>query len=393
MSGEEIEGRREATDRFDLAGQLRKEGYYLLTSRQEKPSAAKSQLFSFFGRVSLEEKMVFARNLAVMVGAGVSLIKGLDILSRQTENKVWRKTLEDLSQSIKKGRTLSQALEDHPKIFSPLFKAMVRAGEASGKLDEALKLVGQQLERDYDLRRKVKGAFVYPSIILAAMIAIGILMLIYVVPTLLATFEELDVDLPTATLIIVKVSRFFLEESVLAVSLSLAVVLTILFLIRSSSGKKILSGIFLRLPVISGIVKKMNSARTSRTLASLISSGVEIVEALEVTEEVIQNPRFKKVLSEAGKEIQKGNPISRVFIARPDLYPLLVGEMMAIGEETGKLSEMLLRLADFYEDEVAESTKALSTIIEPVLMIIIGAVVGFFAISMIQPLYSVVGGL
>lgn len=393
ISGEEVESRREAVDRFDLARQLRKEGYFLVSHKKERVKGAGLRLFSLLGRVPLQEKMVFARNLAVMAGAGVSLIRALDILSRQTENKRFSSILTSLGAEIRKGRTLTQAMEDHPKVFSPLFRSMVKSGEASGKLEEALTLVGQQLERDYDLRRKVRGAFIYPAVILVAMVMIGIIMLIYVVPTLLITFEELEVDLPPTTAFIVFVSSFFLNHGILASLLTTFFIGALWYLGSQESGKKIIGNLFLRFPVISGIIKKMNSARTSRTLSSLISSGVDIIEALDVTRDVIQNRRFKKVLEEAKEEIQKGNPISAVFIRHSNLYPLLVGEMIAVGEETGKLSEMLLRLATFYESEVADETKALSTIIEPVLMIVIGIVVGFFAISMIQPLYSVVGGL
>ena len=284
-------------------------------------------------------------------------------------------------------------MEDYPRVFSPLFRSMVKAGETSGKLEEALRLVAQQLERDYDLRRKVRGAFAYPAIILLAMVIIGVLMMVYVVPTLISTFEELDVELPVTTLIVVKVSRFLIDSWFLASILLLAFFSAIFAFGRSGAGKNIISTVLLKTPIISGIIKKVNAARVSRTLSSLISSGVDIIEALEVTEGVVQNPRFKKVMVVARDEIQKGRPISHVFIENSGLFPLLVGEMMAVGEETGKFSEMLSRLASFYEEDVADSTKTLSTVIEPFLMIFIGAVVGFFAISMIQPLYSLTAGI
>ncbi|QQG45982.1 MAG: type II secretion system F family protein [Candidatus Niyogibacteria bacterium] len=393
LAGQVIEGRREAADRFDLANALRKEGYFLISRKEEKAESSFLKLSSIFGRVSIQEKMVFARNLAVMVGAGVSMIRGLDVLSRQSDNKNWKKTLENMGQIIKQGSSLSQSMENYPGVFSPLFRSMVKSGEASGKLEEALRLVANQLEREYELKRKVRGALVYPAVIIIAMVIIGILMMVYVVPTLVSTFEELGVELPATTSIIIGISGFLTGHWFLSSVLGVVIAAIFLLLTRSAPGKKFLSAFFLKLPVISGIVKKVNAARVSRTLSSLISSGVEIVEALQVTEDVVQNPRFKKVLNSARGEIQKGNPVSRVFIENDDLFPLLVGEMMAVGEETGKFSDMLLRVASFYEESVAESTKALSTVIEPVLMIIIGVFVGFFAVSMIQPLYSISGGL
>lgn len=393
LSGRELEGRREAQDLYDLASSLRKEGYFLLGHDEDKTKLAFLKLASMLGRVSAQEKMVFARNLSVMTGAGVSLVKSLDVLSRQTDNATWRRILENMGQAVKKGRQLSQSMEEYPKTFSPLFRAMVKAGEASGNLEETLRLTAQQLERDYDLRRKVRGAFVYPVIILIAMVIIGILMMVYVVPTLISTFEELEVELPATTKVIIAISSFLLNRWLLASMLAVSF-FTLTFLFGTSkTGKKLLDEIFLKTPVISGLTKKINAARVSRTLSSLVSSGVDIVEALEITEEVVQNYRFKKVLDAAREEIQKGSPISRVFIKNKNLFPLLVGEMMAVGEETGKFSDMLLKVASFYEEDVSESTKALSTIIEPALMIIIGAIVGLFAVSMIQPLYSLSSGI
>ena len=393
--GEEISGSKDAKDRYELAEELRKQGYTLTSYKEEKAGGGVSFIskLQVITTVSISEKMIFARNMGVMVGAGVSMVKALEILSRQTKNKKFSNTLLSLATEIRKGRPLSEAMAGYPKIFSSLFCSMVRAGEASGKLEESLKLVSQQLERDHDLKRKVKGAMMYPAIIVMAMILIGILMMIYVVPTLTSTFNELGVELPTSTKFIIATSNFFASQSLLAVGLVLATVGAFAYFVRSAPGKKLVSTVSLYIPVISGLVKKMNSARTVRTFGSLIGSGVEVLEALEITEEVIQNNHFKEVIKGARTNIQKGRPISETFIANEKLYPILVGEMMAVGEETGKLSEMLERLAEFYEGEVSAQTKDLSTIIEPILMVLIGAVVGFFAISMITPLYSSLGNL
>lgn len=392
LSGAEIEGRREAADRYELASNLKKEGYFLIGQKEETKKESVLKFVSILRRVSIQEKMMFARNLGVMAGAGVSLIRGLDVLSRQTGNSVWRDTLQKLAQAIKKGQTLSQSMEDYPKFFSPLFRSMVKAGEVSGKLEEALRLIAQQLERDYDLRRKVRGAFAYPLIILAAMLIIGILMMVYVVPTLIDTFKELGVELPATTKLVVGVSSFIINHWILTLLAALSVFSAAVMLASSQKGKEFFSAVFLKTPVISGLMKKINSARVSRTLSSLVSSGIEIVEALQITEGVVRSPKFKRVLNLAREEIQKGNPVSRAFIENRDVFPLLVGEMMSVGEETGKFSEMLFKLASFYEEDVSESTKSLSTIIEPALMMAIGIFVGFFAISMIQPLYSISSG-
>ena len=233
----------------------------------------------------------------------------------------------------------------------------------------------------------------YPSIIVIAMILIGILMLIYVVPTLVSTFQELGVELPTSTKIIIAISNFLTSYTIAFFAIVLVAVAGAFFFFRSLNGKKLVGNVLLRLPIFSELTKKINSARTARTMASLVSAGVDVLESLNITREVIQNENFKKVLEEARNSIQKGEPISESFKRASNLYPILVGEMMAVGEETGKFSEMLMRVAVFYEDEVTETTKDMSTIIEPILMVIIGAVVGFFALSMIKPMYSMVNAI
>ncbi len=390
LAGEELKGSREAHDKFELARSLRQEGYTLIKATEER-SRFSFQLPSIFIRVPIAEKMIFARNLSVMVAAGLSLARGLEVLAAQTANRTFKDALLDLSASIRKGESFAQALDKHPRIFPELFRAMVRMGEKTGKLEGALKLISHQLKRDYNLRRRIRGALMYPTIIILAMAGVGILMLIYVVPTLVSTFQELNVPLPLSTQFIIGFSSFFVNHFIIFSFSVLALVIIIVMLLRSSRGRRIFDALFLKIPVLSELIRKSNSARTARTLGSLVGSGVEILESLRITEGVLQNHYYKEVLRGARKDIEKGGAISKIFIKNQHLYPLLVGEMIAVGEETGKLSEMLFRLAVFYEGEVAASTKDLSTIIEPVLMIIIGVVVGFFAISMIQPLYSVVG--
>ncbi len=395
LSGEQMNGEMETRDRFELGRLLRQQGYTVISfkERKEKAFHFSSLFLSIFENIPASDKIIFSRNLSVMISAGVSLVKALDILDRQSENKKFKKILANLAENIKKGAPLSEGMKKYPKVFSSLFTAMVRVGEESGKLSESLLIVAEQLERDNTLRKKIKGAMMYPSIIVITMILIGILMLIYVVPTLVSTFNELGVELPLSTRIIIGLSNFFVQHTILFIMIALSVIAILAWLMRTSAGRKFFGALLLRIPLFSPLVKKINSARTSRTLASLISSGVDVLEALSITKDVLQNPRYKRVLEEAKTNIQKGSPISESFKKASNLYPILVGEMMAVGEETGKLSDMLLRLADFYEEEAAETTKNMATIIEPVLMVIIGAVVGFFAVSMIKPMYSMLSGI
>ena len=397
MTGEEIEGVKEAADRFELARELRQDGYILIFS-EEEGKARKENVFLFFilsliRRVSTAEKMIFSRNLSVMLSAGLPISRALAALARQTKNKKFKSVIAHLEADIQKGEPLSMAMDRHPEVFSNLFTAMVRAGEKSGKLPESLNLISQQLERDLTLSRRVKGAMMYPAIIVIAMFGVGAAMMIFVVPTLLSVFQELNVELPFTTKIVIFISNTLVNHLLLTGLIVLAIIVSVFLMFKSKRGKRLIDTIVLHLPFFSSLIKKINSSRATRILSSLLSSGVGVVEAFDVAENVLQNHHYKEVLEKAKREIQKGSPIAKVFQEAERLYPPLVGEMIAVGEETGQLPNMLLRLADFYEEEVGETTKNLTTVIEPVLMIFIGAVVGFFAVSMIQPIYSMMGGL
>ena len=391
ISGEETKGSLEARDRFELARNLRTNGFIL--TEWKEGSGQKKTVFniniSFLNKVSLSDKMIFSKNLSVMVSAGMPVVRGIETLAHETSNKNFQKILKEVADNIKRGKSLSESLENHKNIFSPLFIAMVKVGEEGGKLAESLLLVGSQLERDNTLRRRIKGALMYPLIIVIAMIGIGALMMIYVVPTLVGTFTELGVELPTSTKLIIFISNSLTHNPIISLLAVFILGGSIFWFLRTEKGKRTLVEIMLRIPVLSPLVKKINSARTARALSSLIDSGVNLIEGLTITKNVLQNYRYRAVLEEAINRIQKGGTLSETFLLYGNLYPSLVGEMISAGEETGKLGEMLKRLADFYEEEVSDSTKDLSSIIEPVILIFIGLAVGIFTISMIKPLYSV----
>ena len=393
--GADIEGNREAKDQYDLARMLRADGITPLfvaeTGVVRRRKNWNDYIPQFFQRVSLEEKLNFSRNTAVMIGAGVSLSKALEVMARQTQNEKFKATISQVAESIKKGKSFAEAIGERPDIFPKFYQEMVRAGEKSGKLEESLKLIALQLKKDYVLKKKVRGAMVYPIIVMIAMVGIGILMLIYVVPTLISTFEELKVELPLSTQFIILISKSLLQSGLFFLLGSAAAGYALYRWFGSPRGKKQVDWLFTHLPIIKGINQKFNSARTCRTLSSLVSSGVDILEAISITKEVLQNHLYQNILEDARAKIQRGETISKAFLSSGELYPALVGEMMAIGDETGELSHMLLRLASFYEGEAAQATKDLSTVIEPALMILIGVVVGFFAISMISPMYNLVG--
>ncbi|MHB0978354.1 MAG: type II secretion system F family protein [Minisyncoccota bacterium] len=389
--GNIYEATHESKDKTDLFNFVREEGGTIIKVDETKTGVMSRDIFGgLFGRIKMHDKIILARNLGSMISAGLSVTRALSVMEKQTKNKNLKALFRGLIDDVSRGQTLSDSMQTRPKIFSPLFISMTRAGEESGNLSNSLSIVASQMDKSYALSKKIHGALIYPGVILSAMVVIAILMLIYMVPTLTATFKGLGVELPMSTQVIVAMSDFMVANTLLTVGIILILVLGVVTLLKSVFGQRLIDTVSLRLPVIGEIVKEVNSARTARTLSSLLSSGVDVVIALGVTIDVLQNHLYKSILEEARTAIQKGEPMSAVFERNENLYPAFVGEMVSVGEETGKISELLLGVATYYEEDVDEKTKDLSTIIEPLLMIVIGAGVGVFAISMLAPTYSLV---
>ena len=391
--GQSYQGVKEAPDKFALFREIKKEGDTVISCEEVKERSFHIPMPSVFQNVKMHEKITVARNLGNMIEAGLALSRALQVLERQTRNKKLKKVLGDLNTSISAGKSFHDSLADFPNVFNSLFISMTKAGEESGNLASSLKQIADQMEKTYLLQKKVKGAMIYPGIILSLMVVIGILMLALVVPRLTETFKDLNTELPVSTRFVIALSDFFKNHYILAALSIAAAIAAFYYALKTKIGKRTFDSIALRFPVIGTIIKEMNSARTARTLSSLLSSGVDLLPAIDITSEVVQNDFYKEVMVEARAAVEKGQPLSSVFMKHEFLYPVFVGEMMSVGEETGQLSHMLLGVGTFYENEVEQKTKDLSTIIEPMLMIIIGVGVGFFAISMISPMYSVMNNI
>jgi len=340
------------------------------------------------GRVKKIEIAHMARNLSTMLSAGLSLSRALSVIERESENKRLKAIAVKLASIVEKGSPFHAALAEYPQVFPNILIAMVRVGEESGSLADALTTVGLQMERSDELTRKIKGALIYPCIIIVAIMIVSILMMLYVVPTLTSTFTELKVELPLATRVFVAISNFMVAHVFLVLAGLAGFVLGGLAFVRSRRGKTVVLTVSLHLPVIRELVRETYAARTSRTISSLLSAGVPVLEALSITREVIQEHFFGSVIEEAETRVKKGEALSLAFAEHEKVYPILMSEMLSVGEETGKVTDMLKQAAEFYEQDVSQRTKDLSTIIEPVLMLLIGAVVGVFAVSMIAPIYS-----
>ncbi|KPJ73662.1 hypothetical protein AMJ48_00425 [Parcubacteria bacterium DG_74_1] len=394
LKGESKSGILEAKDEYELARALRQDGLILIRAEPEKKLTKKGLKISLPSLgVPLTEKLFFTRNLRVMVSAGLPLPRALATLARQAKNKKFKDAILNIREEIVKGKSFSDSLTGYPNIFPELFQNMIRVGEESGTLQDVLRTLSQQIEREYDLRSRIKGAMIYPAVIICAMIGIGILMLVMVVPQLAKTFEELEIELPLTTQIVIGIADFLTQQWYLVFLIIFVLAAAFWRATKTETGKKIIDKLTLRIPIISLIIRKINTAYTTRTLSSLLAAGVPVIRSLQITSGTLGNIYYKSAITTVAERVRKGEKIAQALEPYENIYPSIVIQMVAVGEETGETSDILAQLAEFFEEEVSNATKNLATVIEPVIMLIIGVAIGFFAISMIQPMYSMLSAL
>src|SRR3989344_17782 len=393
FDGQTEKGVLHAKDEHQLSQNLKSRGFVLINvTLTENNVALKSYTPSFFG-VSLSEKMMMTKNLGVMISAGLSLLKSFDILAGQTRSKKMKNILLDIKDRINKGENLSDGLLRYPKVFSELFVNMIKVGEESGTLEEVLAILNLQLSKEHELKSKIRNAMIYPAIILMVMLVVGGVIVTLVLPNLSIFFTSLHVDIPIYTRILLWVGNFLSKHWYLLFIVPIILILGCTLILKSKSGKRALDTLLLRLPIIAPVVMKSNSASLIRSLSSLIASGVPLTRTLEITSKTVGNHYFQEAAMEAEERIKKGEKLAEAFKHHHDIFPFGVIEMIEVGEETGKTSMVLKKLADFYEQEAVSSIEALSVLIEPMLIVFLGVVVGFFAFSVIQPMYSSLSGI
>ncbi len=391
VSGTPRSGEMDAVNERDLAKQLRGDGF-IVTSIEHVENKEKKIHIKIMDRlsgVSLKDKLFFTRNLSVMISSGLTIARSLSNLSVQTQNKHFRAVLEDIYKDVQKGVTFSDSLAKYPAIFNDLFVNMVRVGEIGGTLDESLNIITVQMEKEHELKSKVRGAMIYPAVIVFAMMIVGVIMLTYILPQILGVFGDMEVELPATTQFVIKLSDALQNHYILITVGLFGIVVGMKVLTSTDIGKKIISFVLLKLPIIKNIVIKVNCARFARIYSSLLHSGVSVVDALNIVANTLTNTFFKDAIMESRSKIQRGVNLSSVISEYPKIFPVIFAQMIKVGEETGKTEDMMGKLAEFYEEEVNQITKNLSSIIEPVLMLVIGAAVGFFAVAMLTPMYSV----
>lgn len=339
-------------------------------------------------RINVSQKLFFVQQLGIMVRTGISLAVALKTLTEQTTNKRFRIILTDISADVQQGNLLSKGLERYPKVFSELFVSMVRAGEASGKLENVLQQLYQQMKKDHAIVSKVRGAMIYPSVVLVAMLGIGILMVIYVIPQLTAIFQQSNITLPWTTRILIGISDVMTKHGILLAIAAVLGVIAFRWVTHWPPGRRRWHGLLLRAPVAGLIIRKINIARFCRTLTSLLKTDIAIIKSMEITSQVLGNTVYRDALLASRDKIQKGVTIAESLRPYPNIFPPVILQMIAVGEETGALDVILEESASFYEEDVDQTMTTLPTLIEPILITLLGVGVAGMAVAVIMPIYS-----
>lgn len=389
--GQTITDAMEAPSREAVGQMLRSQGL-LPTSITGKGGGSwkLGTVFSvFFKRVSLLEKLTFINNLAVTIKAGLPVAKALQVLTKQMPNPYFRNALAVISHNVETGKTLSESMREFPAVFPPVVYNMVKVGEETGDLDNTLEYLGTQIARDYNLIRRTKGAMMYPAVVMVALVIIGYLMFTFVLPKLTATFKEFNTALPVLTVMIIKTVDFMSRYSLLVFLVGAGLVSAFLYWRKTKSGIAFLHRFNLNLPVIGTIIKKLNLARFTIIFSGLLRSGMPIVEALKVTSDTMTNLYYKNALAEAADKVKIGVDLVVALEKYPKLFTPMVTQMIQVGEESGTMEKVLIEVSNFYETEIDDTMKNLSSIIEPVLIMFIGAVVGIMAVGLILPIYNI----
>ena len=341
-------------------------------------------------RISLVDKLFFTQHLGVMIRTGIPLSRALESLSSQTPNKRFRKVLDNIHNNIEAGNTLSDGLSEYPHVFSELFISMIAAGETSGKLEDVLKTLTIQMKKDHALIAKVRGALFYPIIVVIAMVAVGISTIVFVMPKLVLVYAESQAILPLPTRIMIAVSKFTSDYIIFIAIGSVLFVIVFLRVIATKRGKRVYHAFMLRMPIAGKIIKKINLARFNRILSSLLKTDVTITHTFEVIATTLGNVVYREFINQGVEKLKKGVSIAEILQENKRLFPPVIIQIISVGEETGALDEITEEVASFYEEEVDQVMGNLATIIEPILMIVLGLAVGAMAVAVIMPMYTLV---
>jgi len=385
--GKEVKGDIEARDHDSVVDILHDRGLIVVSIKQVGKFDLSRLEEINIGGVPMKEKVVFMRQMATMIASGLPLNRALEIMVEQANNPKFRKVLKDVSQSVQSGKSLSTAFREQEGVFDNITLNLIEAGEESGNLETILGKLATELEERDSLNRKIKSALIYPTIILVVIIGVIAIMMFVLVPSMSEIYADFDAELPLITRMLVAMSNFMVQYWWALLVVALLLFLGFRYYRSTEKGRKNLDKIVLKIPVVGKLIIKTQIAQFTRILGLLLSSGLSIVKALELTGESLSNSIFRDVVIDARDEVEKGGPLA-VPIARSEYFPLLVSSMISVGEETGEIDTVLGKVSEYYKEEVDMATSNLSTILEPFLLIIMGGAVGFIALGVYMPMFG-----
>ncbi len=386
LAGAPVQGELSAKDRAELERKLRR-NRILITSIRKKPTELSIKFGTGIKKVEVSR---FTRQFATMIGAGLPMVQCLEILATQTENKELRKILSNVKESVEGGSTLSEALAKHRKVFDYLYTNMVEAGEMGGALDTILVRLALYREKADALVRKVKGAMVYPSVVVIVATGVTIAMLTFIVPVFAKMFSDLGSELPAPTQVVLVISHFLQSNFLYLILGGLALIAGFIYWVKTPAGRHSFDAFMLKTPIFGNLIRKSSVARFTRTLGTLLSSGVSIIDAMEITSKTAGNMVVAKAIKRAVLAIAEGDTITGP-LKESGVFPPMVTQMISVGEKTGGLDDMLVKIADFYDEEVDEAVSALTSIIEPVIIVFMGVIIGGILIAMYLPMFDIIG--
>lgn len=385
LQGVEHTGEIQAGDIRSAATILRKKNLIVISIAPKTPTAGQF-IDKYLNRVSFNELVIITRQLATMVGAGLVLSEAMDILEEQQDNKAFKKALKEISQDIKGGLTLAQALNKYPDIFPRLYVNLIKSGEASGKLDKVLLQMADDLEKNREFRARIQGALIYPAVVITMMLGVMIIMMVFVVPRLTSLYSQSSIALPLPTQILIGISNIFVNFWWFLLILGIGGYITIKRWIATPKGGYLFDSLILKLPIVGKVVTNVTLTNFNRTFGLLVSAGIPLLESISIVGDQTGNAVFRNSLKEAYLGVEKGLPFSSLLSSK--VFPKIVSQMVRVGEETGKVDEIFFKLADYFESESDHMIKNLTVAIEPIILVILGGGVAFLVISIILPIYK-----
>ena len=385
--GKEVRGLVEGPNIQAAVKLLRSRELFVVSIKETHKDSGISDLLARFKKVGFGDVVNFTRQLATMIVAGLSLPDALTILRTQATNPAFVRLIADVEHQIVGGGNLGDSLAKYPNVFSPIYIALVRAGESSGTLDKVLTRLADTLESQAEFRSKIKGAMVYPVIIVIGMVAVVMVMMTVVIPKLTDLYKDFGIDLPLSTKLLISASNFFVQFWWLMIAGMVGLVVAYGKWKKTPIGELMVDSITLKIPLFGDLTKKVLLVEFTRTLAMLISAGIHILQGLQTLRDSLGNVLYRNAIDEIGKKVEKGFPLGETF-AQYDVFPPIVSQMMKVGEETGKLDDTLVKLSRYFESESEHLVRGLTTAIEPIIMIVLGVGVGFIVISVITPIYN-----